>query len=145
MDLLSGFDSVLIPRQVLLEAERHRVGLGSRRKLEARVLDVSVERSAHFETLVRTLVLGIGEQSALSLALSRKGALVLTDDAAARLAAKALGIRAYGTLGVLLRSIRRHQRRREDVLDVLGSLRSRSTLYVRDDLLQEVIAEVEAF
>lgn len=144
LDLLNGFDAVLVPRQVWREAVRHRVGLEERGHFEHPVVDVVIAPSAPFQTLVRTFVLGVGEQAALSLALSRPGALVLTDDAAARLAAKALGLRAYGTLGVLLRAIRRRQRSRDEVLDVLRSLRSRSTLYVRADLLQEVVAEVES-
>lgn len=69
---------------------------------------------------------------------------MLSDDAAARLAAKALRVRAYGTLGVLLRAIRRRQRSREEVLEVLRSLRSRSTLHVSAHLLQQVVEEVEA-
>lgn len=69
---------------------------------------------------------------------------MLCDDAAARLAAKALRIRAYGTLGVLLRAIRRGQRRRDEVLEVLRTLRVRSTLHVSADLLRAIVDEVAA-
>ena len=144
VDLLSDFESVLIPRSVLREVERHRPGLESVEGIAAEVVAVSIVATPDFATLIRTLALGTGEQAALSLALSRGGALMLTDDSAARLAANALGVRAYGTLGILLRSIRRRQRSREEVLGVLRSLSSRSSLYVRADLLQEVIAEIEA-
>ena len=74
----------------------------------------------------------------------RPEALFLTDDAAARIAAKALGYRSHGTLGVLLRSIRRGQRERDAVLSILRSLPDVSTLHVRRDLLDEIIEQVES-
>jgi predicted nucleic acid-binding protein len=47
--------------------------------------------------------LGIGERAALSLALEvGRDSLVLLDDAAARVAAKQLGLATTGTIGVLL-------------------------------------------
>lgn len=46
--------------------------------------------------------LGAGERAALSLALEIGDSLVLLDDAAARGAAKTLGVATTGTLGILL-------------------------------------------
>ena len=52
-------------------------------------------------------------------ALARDPALRSTDDTAARLAARNLSIRAHGTLGILLRAIRRGQRSRDELIEVL--------------------------
>ncbi len=65
------------------------------------------------------------------------------DDAAARLAAKALGYSSFGTLGVLLRSIRRGLASREDIVSILRGLPFRSTLHLRQSLLQEILDELE--
>lgn len=143
-NLLNDFASVLVPQQVLREVERHRPTIQVGELRTASVIGVTVALTPDFEVLVRTLALGAGEQAALSLALTRGDALMLSDDAAARLAAKALGVRAYGTLGVLLRAIRRRQRSRQQVLEVLRSLQARSTLHVSRDLLRQVIEEVES-
>jgi predicted nucleic acid-binding protein len=70
-------------------------------------------------------------------------AILLTDDAAARLAGKLLGHRVHGTLGILLRSLRRGQRTREELLKLLRDLPQHSTLFVRRSLLEEAIAQVE--
>jgi predicted nucleic acid-binding protein len=70
-------------------------------------------------------------------------AILLTDDAAARLAARGLGYRVHGSIGILLRSIRRQQRTPHEVLSILQDLPARSTLHIRPGLLQEVIAQVE--
>ena len=73
----------------------------------------------------------------------RPEALLLTDDAAARIAAKSLGYRSHGTLGVLLRSIRRSQREREAVIAILRTLPKVSTLHIRQSLLEEIIEQAE--
>lgn len=55
-----------------------------------------------------------------------------------------LGYQVHGTIGILIRAIRRGQRTREEILTVLRVLPTRSTLHVRAGLLQDVIARVEA-
>jgi predicted nucleic acid-binding protein len=85
-----------------------------------------------------------GEREALNLCLDLSGALLLTDDTAARLAAKTLAIEAHGTLGLLLRAIRRRQLSKERVLDLLHQIPGRSTLHIRPGLLTEIIQQVAA-
>jgi len=89
------------------------------------------------------LVLHAGEIQALQLAQELNADLLLTDDTAARLAAKTLQVSAHGTLGVLLRAIRRRQRTPEKILNVLHELPTRSTLYIKRELLNEIIRQVE--
>jgi predicted nucleic acid-binding protein len=89
------------------------------------------------------LSLDLGEQATLSLMESYPGAILLTDDSAARLAAKALGYLSHGTLGVLLRSVRKGFRSREDIASILRSLPFQSTLHIRRSLLQEILQELD--
>ncbi|MBI1299051.1 hypothetical protein GC175_29320 [bacterium] len=70
-------------------------------------------------------------------------AIFLTDDAAARLAAQTLGYRVHGTIGILLRSIRRRQRSQQEVVSILQDLPARSTLHITKTLLQEVISSAQ--
>jgi len=88
--------------------------------------------------------LHVGETQALQIAEEHGADLPLTDDTAARLAAKPLGVSVHGTLGILLRSVRRRQRDPRAVADLLRTIPSRSTLHIRPDLLDEIIAEVES-
>ncbi|MCL4302763.1 MAG: hypothetical protein KJ077_44155 [Anaerolineae bacterium] len=74
----------------------------------------------------------------------RPQAIFLTDDAAARLAATTLGYRVHGTIGILLRAIRRQQRTRPEILMVLQTLPQRSTLHLQADLLKEIINQLSA-
>jgi predicted nucleic acid-binding protein len=85
-----------------------------------------------------------GEREALALCLENPSSILLTDDTAARMAAGSLGIKARGTLGVLVRAVRRGQRSREEVLQLLASIPVRTTLHVRPALLAEVLEIVAA-
>lgn len=92
--------------------------------------------------MVQTLALDLGEQAALSLMQQHPDAIFLTDDAAARVAASTLGLQVHGTIGILLRAIRRNQKRPEEIVVLLEELHQRTTLYIRLSLLQEIIARV---
>jgi predicted nucleic acid-binding protein len=107
-------------------------------------VEVTVSRDPNFQTLVSTLMLDLGEQAALTLMQMNSGAIFLTDDAAARLAAVALGYQVHGTIGILIRAIRSQQKTREQVLTILHELPRRSTLHIRPDLLREIINQVES-
>lgn len=141
LDLLADFPSALVPDEVWNEVRRHRPQALDVPpfKLERRTVPPAPPDLA---TLFKAFSLGAGEQSALVCLNATFDAILLTDDAAARLVAQALHLRAHGTIGILLRSIRRGQRSRAQVLDLLRSLPEISTLHVRPTLLHQIIKEV---
>ncbi|WP_287481843.1 hypothetical protein [Caldilinea sp.] len=142
LDLLNDFRTILVPEQVWREVERHRPELkGSDVKVER--ISVNISEDPAFQTQVRILMLDLGEQAALSLMALHPKAIFLTDDAAARLAAKGLGYQVHGSIGILLRAIRRRQRTHSEVLSILRDLPARSSLYIRPGLLQEIITQLE--
>jgi predicted nucleic acid-binding protein len=65
--------------------------------------------------------LGTGETAVLAVAMERRTATAVLDDAAARTCAKALGIKVIGTLGVILRA--RKKSIISSAADVLKALR----------------------
>lgn len=144
LDLLTDFQSVLVPEQVWREVEYHRPNALELSGVEMQQVPAVISEDASFQALVRALALDLGEQAALSLIARYPGAILLTDDAAARLAARGLGYQVHGSIGILLRAIRRRQRTSEEVLSLLRELPLRSTLHIRPGLLQEIIARVES-
>jgi len=143
LELLSDFKTVFVPVQVWEEAERHRPeALSSAVRLQKVFIEISFD--SRFQTLARTLLLDVGEQAALSLMANQPASVLLTDDAAARLAAKALGYRSHGTIGILLRSIRRGLRSQAEISSVLRSLPFRSTLHIRQSFLEAILRELES-
>lgn len=143
LDLLRDFRDVLVPEQVREEVARHRPTAMASGALSLHVVPVAVSVDSQFRALVKAFSLDAGEQAALSLMTRHPGAILLTDDAAARLAAKAMGFRIHGSLGVLLRSVRLGRRKRAEALSVLREIPNRSTLHIRANLLQEIIEELQ--
>jgi len=143
LDLISDFTQVILPERVSLEIERHRQSaLG-----KAGISFVIMGRRTHLDpgllTMSRTFMLDAGEMEALALMKYNPKAVFLTDDASARLVAKQMGFEVHGTIGILVRSIRRGKRRPEEVLRVLSELPQRSTLYLKHSLLDEIILKVK--
>lgn len=141
--LLNDFEQALVPDQVWQEVERHQPQALSQPDVSLTKVSVEISEQAAFQGLIRALSLDLGEQAALSLMLQFPQSIFLTDDAAARLAAVTLGYRVHGTIGILLRAVRRGQRTQDEILTILRELPQRSSLHLRASLLQEIITRLE--
>jgi predicted nucleic acid-binding protein len=142
LDLLSDFQSILVPQQVWQEVEHHRPNALLHPEVMMQQVSVDLSEQASFRTFARAMALDLGEQAALSLMALHPEAILLTDDSAARLAAESLGYSVHGSVGILIRSIRRRQRTRQQIVALLESLPTRSSLHIRPGLLQRIIARV---
>jgi predicted nucleic acid-binding protein len=143
ISLLNDFTQVLVPTQVWREVNVHRPSIWEKSDFSYQKIEVAISSDSTFQALVRTFSLDLGEQAALSLMQQYRRAIFLTDDAAARLAANALGLRVHGTIGILLRAIRRQQRTCSEVLEILQNLPSQSTLHIKTSLLKEIMARLK--
>ena len=143
LDLLADFTDVLVPESVWREVALHRPAALNHDRVRLVQTPVAMLPDAEFATLVRAFSLDAGEQEALALVCQQPTAILLTNDAAARLVAEQLGMRVHGTIGILLRAIRRQSRTPQQVLSLLRLLPEQSTLYIRSSLLNTVIARVQ--
>ena len=141
--LLGDFDPVLVPKQVWQEVALHRPDALKNFEIRLEKVGVVVSSEPAFQTLARSLSLDLGEQAALSLMRIHPQSIFITDDAAARLAAVALGYSVHGSIGILIRAIRRRQKPLEEVIKILREIPVQSTLHIRTRLLQEIIAQLE--
>jgi predicted nucleic acid-binding protein len=140
LGLLADFSEVRVPEAVWREVEYHR----------PQALHVSAvpwrrclpTASAQVDALTTLYTLHAGEREALSLCLEFSGVILLTDDTAARLAAKNLAVETHGTIGLLIRAIRRRQLNKTGVLALLSQIPERSSLHIRPGLLAEIIQQV---
>ena len=144
LSLLDDFNAILIPAQVWQEVTRHRPEALAKFGPSFQSVNIVLSSDPSFQTLAQSLSLDIGEQAALSLLARHPQAIFLTDDAAARLAAATIGYRVHGTIGILIRAIRRQQLTRDTVLALLRQLPMQSTLHIRSSLLEEIIARLES-
>jgi predicted nucleic acid-binding protein len=140
LGLLADFSVVRVPDAVWREVEHHRPT--ALRNAEVHWLRCIPK---HFETvdaLGALHTLHAGEREALHLCVEFPDSVLLTDDTAARLAAKTLDIKAHGTLGLLVRATRRKQLSKAEVLELLGRIPTDSSLHIRPGLLAEIIRQV---
>lgn len=143
LDLLADFAGVLVPNVVWTEVELHRPGALSHPCLTLQRITPGIPVPPELDALARIFSLHAGEWEALRVVLEYAPGLLLTDDTAARMAAGSLRIDTHGTIGILVRSIRRGQRTRAEVVAILQSIPSRSTLHLKRSLLDQVISEVQ--
>lgn len=143
LSLLNDFNEVIVPEQVWQEIIHHRSSTLMQPNDNLIKVNVTISSNAPFQALVKSLSLDLGEQAALTLMENYPGGVLLTDDAAARLAAVTLGYQVHGTIGILIRAIRRRQMKKEEILTILRDLPNLSTLYIGPDLLKEIIIQVE--
>jgi len=145
VELLVDFSQVLVPPAVWEEVTKHRQNALIHSAVRFHKVAPTGILSVELDVLSRLLGLHRGEQEALQVAQAHPGCLLLTDDTAARLAARNLGVAGHGTIGVLLRAIRRNQKTKDEVVTLLRSMPTASTLHVRPSLLENIIREVEQF
>lgn len=141
--LLSDFARVLLPASVWEEVSRHRPAALTGTHVALEQSAVAAPLPADLAGLGRLFALHRAELDALHLARKLEADLFLTDDTAARLAARQLSMPVHGTIGIVLRAIRRGQKSKADVASILRSLPAVSTLHIRRSLLDEIIREIE--
>ncbi len=142
LDLLSDFAAALVPEAVWLEVGRHRPSALRRRKVQLQRRAALPEPVPELKQLAEAFLLASGEVEALRLVQQLPDAMLLTDDAAARLVAERLGQEVHGTIGIIVRAVRRGQRTKRQVLNLLRAIRTRSSLFIDERLLASIIEEV---
>lgn len=144
LDLLKDFQEVLLPNTVWEEINRHRPYALNKTDLPFVQRPGKTPSSEPLLTLCKIFSLDGGEIEALALMEQRLQAMFLTDDAAARLVAIQMGFNVHGTIGILIRSIRRGQKSPNEVLDILKIIPYKTTLYIRHSLLQEIQLKIKS-
>jgi len=142
LDLLADFQTVFVPVAVWNEVARHRPEALRRRKVRSTRIAVKEEPSRQVAELGNAFSLAAGERESLILMAALPDALLLTDDAAARVVADTLGYEVHGTIGVIVRSIASERRTKRQVLNLLRAIPRRSTLYISRSLLNSVLDHV---
>lgn len=141
--LLNDFSEILIPQVVWQEVQKHRSQAIAFCEKSARKIEPTLPLSASLQATIQLFSLHAGEIQALQVIEEQEIDLFLTDDTAARLAAGSANIRVHGTLGILLRAIRRQQLSKQQVIDLLQAIPEKTTLHIRPTLLEQVIQEVK--
>ncbi len=142
LDVLGDFEVLYIPPVVWEEVIHHQPDAAihadlSLERVEAPIVD------SKLATFAKMFSLDPGELQSLAVMADYPDALFLTDDSAARLVAEEFGYKVHGTLGLLVRAVRKGHRSPKEILAVLRDLQKKSSLHIRSSLLSDVIRKLE--
>ena len=143
LDLLADFQEIIVPSKVYEEAQRYRPAALQESNLSFTVRSADIHADERLYAVCRIFSLDAGETEALVLIRKNPDAILLTDDGSARLVAEQMGFRVHGTIGILMRSIRRGLRTPEEVMRTLAELPAKSTLYIKHSLLKEISLKIK--
>lgn len=142
LDIFRDLEVCYVPEAVWQEVARHQPSALNFPGLSLKRC-TAPPPSIHLQTLATALSLDSGEIESLSLMEHFPDAWFLTDDAAARLVAEQRHYQVHGTIGLLIRSVRRKQHTPSEVLDLLRTLPQCSSLHIRPALLEAIIQQLE--
>lgn len=142
LDLLADFQEIVLPDTVRKEVIKYRPLALKRSELSFTRSHRKPPVDERLLTICQIFSLNAGEIEALELMEKNPQTVFLTDDASARLVAEQIGFRVHGTIGILIRSFRRKQRKPEEVVRILTDIPLKSTLYIKPSLLEEIILKV---
>jgi predicted nucleic acid-binding protein len=131
---LNGY-RLLIPNVVCLEVERHREGVLGRLSEGWERLAAAEPPGEILRALQLSLALDAGETEGLSLLRCLPESVFLTDGGAARVAAEHMGYRVHGTVGLVIRAVRRGKYSPQEAVAHLESIPRDSSLHIRSGLL----------
>ena len=143
LELLADFEEIVLPLVVEKEILDHRLSALQDHDLNIYRSSERIAIGVELLALCQIFSLDAGEIEALALMERNPQHIFLTDDAAARLVAEQMKFKVHGTIGVLIRSIRRRLRKPEEIFYILAEIPQKSTLHIKPSLLNEIIQMVK--
>jgi predicted nucleic acid-binding protein len=147
--LNSLYGVVWIPAAVYEETVEHGLILGQPDAIA--IASAFEQKNLHrvelseqkMSAVVASLPLDRGEKQAIELALIENADQVLLDDLAAREAAKKLGLKVKGTLGVLVEAVRKRFLSESEMDFIFNALLKRDDIWISKALIQSVAKELK--
>ena len=143
LDLLSDFQENILPKTVKNEVLRHRPAAFENTVIFFTLAQSNIPNDESLKTMCRVFSLDAGEIEALAIMEKYSGSFFLTDDASAWLVANKMGFNVHGEIGIILRSIRRGQRKPEEVINILDNIPGKSSLFIKPSLLSEIMHKIK--
>ncbi|PSP82797.1 nucleic acid-binding protein [Halobacteriales archaeon QS_6_64_34] len=130
LELLSTFDTLLVPETVYREVETGGV--------PDRLADLSYELVEADESRIGAEELDAGERAALAIA-DERGIVLLTDDLAAREAASDADVEVHGSIGIIALSYGRGLLDRDESASRMRALQHETSLFVTEAVVERGI------
>jgi len=141
LKVLDIFSVVSISEIIKDEFNRYKIKINSKIK----VVDIIDKSKDNMKLLTNQYDLDLGEASAISLALQEKADYFLTNDLEARNVAKRFGLEVHGSVGIILRAFRDKRLRKIEAITKVHELKSKSSLFITEDIIAQIIRAIEDF
>jgi len=138
---LDIFSEILIPEEVSNELRLSKTLIPKKIK----IFGIRPEFKNNVKVLTNQENLDLGEASAIILSIQEKADCFLTDDLDARNVALKYNLEVHGTVGVILRAFREKIINKKVAIEKIKELHTNSSLFITEDLINEVIGAVEEF
>ncbi len=143
LDLLCDFQEIVLGDIVREEVKHHRPGALKKPNIHFMRASQKYPEGDLLRAMCKIFTLDAGEIEAFAIIEKNPGALFFTDDASARLVADRMGFKVHGTIGIIVRAIRRELMQPEQVLQILSEIPSKSSLHIRTSLLEKIIGKIK--
>lgn len=130
-------------KQVYIPPEVERETVHIKKPSAIQISELSAAAKDLAKLLMVENAVDMGEAQAIALAASKGIQIFLTDDLAARDAAKQQSLEPHGTLGILLRAFREGMITKSAAISSVELLHTSSTLFLTKDLVKWIKAEIE--
>ena len=139
--VLDIFSEILIPEEVSNELRLSKTLIHKKIK----IFGIRPEFKNNVKVLTNQENLDLGEASAIIISIQEKADCFLTDDLDARNVALKYNLEVHGTVGVILRAFREKIINKKVAIEKIKELHTNSSLFITEDLINEVIGAVEEF
>ncbi len=143
LELLCDFQEIILADTVWEEVKHQRPEALKKPGIHFMRVSQDYPEGELLRTMCRVFSLDAGEIEALAIIEKNPDALFLTDDACGRLVADRMGFKVHGTIGIIIRTIRRELMRPEQVLRILAEIPSKSSLHIRPSLLEKIVGKIK--
>ena len=140
LSLLALVDEKIISKEVYKEYKKHGKG-----DLEVEITSLTADAKEYSRYLMNEYHIDLGEAQAIALAKQEDTKYFFTDDWEAREVSEALGLKAHGTLGIVIRAYRESVLDKSEAEDTVEELYQNSSLFITSRIVKKAKSKVDEF
>lgn len=146
LQALKLFKRIIIVEELINEIRGNKTLVSEIKRIK---LIKTLKLGPKFKDLAKLLIekysLDLTEAECISLALQESAEIFFTDDLDARNVAKELNIDVHGTIGIILRAYRENIITKNEAINKIKELYTKSSLFITKDLVEWSISQIRDY
>lgn len=140
---LNIFEGVYLPEEVNNELIKNKIYITKIKKIKVVKLEKSSKDKA--KLFSEQYSLDLGEAESISLCFQNNVNLFLTDDLDARTVARNYNLEVHGTIGVILRAFKEDVIDKQEAVNKILELYTKSSLFITKDIVSYILSEIKKY